>query len=70
MSCGIYKITNQINGKIYIGQSCNIEQRWNQHIATAKNDNHYGHCRTLLYPAMRKYGIENFTMEIIEECSI
>lgn len=26
--CGIYKITNQVNGKCYIGQSINIEKRW------------------------------------------
>ena len=29
--CGIYKITNQINGKCYIGQSVNIKRRWQEH---------------------------------------
>lgn len=28
MTCGIYKIENKINGKLYIGQSVNIEKRW------------------------------------------
>jgi predicted GIY-YIG superfamily endonuclease len=31
MSCGIYKITNNINKKIYIGCSVNIEHRWISH---------------------------------------
>lgn len=70
MSCGIYKITNQVNGKVYIGQSSNIENRWREHILTANNKDYYGHTRMLIYPAIRKYGIENFSISIIEECSI
>lgn len=70
MSCGIYKITNQVNEKIYIGQSINIESRWIQHIATAKNNEFYGHYRSLLYRAMRKYGTDKFIFEIIEECDV
>lgn len=62
---GIYKITNQLNGKVYIGQSINIEHRWKEHIQEAKN----GIRNYALYNAMRKYGIENFSFEIIEECS-
>ena len=62
---GIYKITNQVNGKVYIGQSVRIKQRWSQHKAEAKENRR----NTLLYNAMRKYGIENFTFEVIEECS-
>ena len=30
--CGIYSITNQVNGKIYIGQSINIFARWKNHL--------------------------------------
>jgi group I intron endonuclease len=65
MSCGIYKITNKINNKIYIGQSVNIEQRFYTHCSDALNkyDNNYFH------NAIRKYGKENFYIEIIEECS-
>ena len=61
---GIYKITNKINNKVYIGQSKLIEKRWKEHLAD------YERKDTKLYFAFRKYGIENFLFEIIEECSI
>ena len=60
----IYKITNKINDKIYIGQtSGTIEKRFKEHIKQSRyNDTFH------LYRAMRKYGIENFEVEEIEEC--
>lgn len=61
---GIYKITNQVNGKVYIGQSVHIKQRWSQHCADSVKGT------TLLYQAMREYGIKNFSFEVIEECSL
>lgn len=70
MSCGIYKITNNINRKIYIGQSANIEKRWREHINASQHETYYGHKKSLLYPALNKYGIDNFSFEIIEECDI
>lgn len=60
--CGIYKITNKINGKIYIGQSIDIYKRW------AKEKK--GYVNDYLKNAFLRYGLENFTFEIIEECSI
>lgn len=64
---GIYKITNLINKKIYIGQSENIERRWKEHRNRPfqKKSSQY---ETPLYKAIRKYGINNFTFEILEEC--
>ena len=62
---GIYKITCNETGKCYIGQSIDIENRWFQHICAAK----YETDNNKFYNAMRKYGYENFTYEIIEECS-
>jgi group I intron endonuclease len=66
---GIYKITNKINGKCYVGQSTNIQQRWKDHKKDAfwKNGPDYEYP---LYRAIRKYGFENFLFEIIEECEI
>ena len=57
---GIYKITNKINGKAYVGQSVHIEERWRQH----KNQ----HSDSLIHQAIKKYGIDNFIFEVLEEC--
>lgn len=64
--CGIYKITNKINGKCYIGQSIDIYKRWYTHKSPKTWAADKG---KVLYRAFVKYGIENFTFEIIEECS-
>lgn len=55
-------------GKKYIGQSVNIEQRWRDERSAARSstDLEYDSVRSR---AMRKYGIENFSFEIVEECS-
>lgn len=66
MTCGIYKIENLINGLCYIGQSLNIEQRWEAH---KKNITEATICYDYpLYQSIRKYGLDNFSFEIIEEC--
>lgn len=64
MSKGIYKITNNINNKCYIGKSSNIEERFQYHKKRYKNEKEWD---KPLYKAFRKYGIENFSFEIIEE---
>lgn len=66
---GIYKITNQTNDHCYIGQSRNIKNRWADHKASAFNPADKGY-NYPLYRAFRKYGLEMFNFEIIEECSI
>ena len=66
----IYKITNLINNKCYIGQTTkSIEERWNRHKRDAFNKEKYNY-EYPLYRAFRKYGIENFSFEIIEKCKI
>ena len=67
MITGIYKITNIINNKVYIGQSKNILKRWTSHKNRAFVDNK--EYDKYLYRAFRKYGLENFTFEVLEECS-
>ena len=62
---GIYCITNLINNKRYIGQSLNIEKRWKDH-----KSNYLNCTNSSLYAAIRKYGINNFKFEVLEECKI
>lgn len=62
--CGIYKITNTINGLCYIGQSIDIITRWNKHRNYPLSHSHYP-----LYQAFSQFGINNFLFEILEECS-
>lgn len=64
--CGIYKITNLVNGKVYIGQSQNIYKRWYEH----KKESRKSRKDIALYCSFAKYGIENFSFEIIEECPL
>lgn len=65
MGC-IYKITNKINQKIYIGKtSREPELRWKEHLQYATHQPE--RYNTPLYLAMRKYGINNFHFEIVED---
>ena len=65
---GIYKITNKVNNKVYIGQSSDIKRRWKDHKITAFNPKDRGYDYPL-YRAIRKYGLDNFDFDILEECS-
>jgi group I intron endonuclease len=56
----IYKVTNKINGKIYIGFDSNWPTRKYQHKSRSKKNKTYK-----LYQAIRKYGWDNFDWEII-----
>lgn len=62
----IYKITNKINGKMYIGKTLhsNPENRWKEHL----NDFNRPHCeKRPLYEAMNKYSVDNFSFEVVED---
>lgn len=57
---GIYKFTNKINNKVYIGQAKNLKQRIRTHLNCVKNNHNYP-----IYNSMRKHNIENFEVEIL-----
>lgn len=63
----IYKVTNKVNGKVYIGQTIqSVKDRWYEHcrtknISKAEKNMH-------IKRAILKYGKENFILEILEEC--
>lgn len=63
---GIYKITNLINNKSYIGKSSDISSRWEYHKERYCDDKDWNKS---LYSAFRKYGLNNFSFEIVEEMS-
>jgi len=63
---GIYIITNNINNKVYIGLSKNLSNRIKQHKNRLLNNSHKN---THLQSAFNKYGINNFSFDIIEYCN-
>ena len=62
MTCGIYMIKRKDTGQMYIGQSVNIERRWNEHVSKGKN-------KSYIDKAINKHGQDNFILTIIEEVS-
>lgn len=63
--CGIYKITNLVNNKLYIGSSKNIGNRWHSH----RNSCLWKKLNSTLYNDFEKYGLQNFKFDIIEICN-
>lgn len=66
---GIYKWTNKINQKSYIGQSINIQERQKKHIAASyyPKSNTYN---TAFHKAIRKYGVDQFDFDILCICKV
>lgn len=63
---GIYKITNKINAKYYVGSACNFLKRYSTHLSTLKNNKHDNQ---YLQNAYLKHGSDQFIFEILELCS-
>ena len=63
----IYKVTNKVNDKVYIGQTVrSVSLRWKEHVRYSSYDNlDY---TSLLYHAIRKYGEDSFSVEELEKC--
>jgi len=62
---GVYKITNIINNKCYIGSSKTIKKRWYEHKRQLRKNQHHSKA---LQRAFNKYGENNFVFEILELC--
>lgn len=62
---GIYKITCVDNGKMYIGKSVDVANRWSEHIKSALEIGTIA--KNQLYTLMKEKGAENFTFELLEE---
>jgi group I intron endonuclease len=61
----VYKVTNQVNGKVYIGQTIkSLAHRWRDHIFRANGGSDY-----IFHRAIRKNGASNFVCETLCECS-
>ena len=65
--CGVYKITNLETKEVYVGQSVDIVERWKQHCKNALGVG-TSSATNKLYSSMQKYGLYNFTFEVLEEC--
>lgn len=63
----VYKITNKVNGKCYIGQTIkSLEERMIQHVTRVGRKKPVS---TYLHKAMKGHGVENFKAEILCECN-
>ena len=63
---GIYRITNTINGKIYVGQAKNIFIRVRDHLNASRIKNNKSRYNYVLYKAVNKYGEEHFIADVLE----
>lgn len=64
----IYKITNKINGKVYVGKTTRtVQERWEEHLREYRRER----CENRpLYRAIRKYGTNAFAVETLEEVGL
>ena len=64
---GVYKITNTVTGDFYIGSSNNVKRRWACHKCPSRWEEKPNNP---MYQDMKKYGVEKFDFQILEEVEI
>lgn len=64
-SCGVYLITNRVDGKSYVGASVNIQTRWRVHLCELRAGTH---CNQKLQRAWNKHGEASFEFTVVEAC--
>lgn len=65
---GIYRLTNKINGKCYIGSAVNLTRRFSDYYSEEKLKNYLKNYKSKIYSAILKYGHLNFKLDILEYC--
>lgn len=65
MRAGVYVITNQVNGKQYVGSSVNIGKRWIAHRSALRLGNH---CNTFLQQDVDQHGLDELDFRIVKLC--
>ena len=64
---GVYKITNTVTGDFYVGSSKDVKKRWTEHKCKSTWDRHPNNP---MYLDMKKYGVDKFEFQILEEVEI
>lgn len=63
----IYKIQNKINGLVYVGCTISsLEKRFQEHLYRCLKTDY----KSKLYNSIKKYGVENFTIDLVDECDL
>ena len=63
---GIYRITDKVDGRVYVGRTTNFANRWLEHVKRGANYEEGTAAGSLLYGAMKEHGVWNFTFEALE----
>lgn len=66
--CGIYRFTNLINGKSYIGSSVNLDKRFRCYFSLDWLESELKRANSKIYRSLIKNGYSNFSLEILEYC--
>lgn len=66
MQSGVYQITNEVNGKRYIGSAVNMDKRWKEHRRDLRANRHRNQ---KLQRSYNKYGKDSFSFKVIVDCS-